>query len=60
MRRVFLTKPGEYTDPFTLQDVAGHDNIKTSMRCVHPQGNAVHIFFAYLVEIDREDAVAGL
>ena len=24
--------PGEYTGPFTLQYVAGHDNIKTTMR----------------------------
>jgi hypothetical protein len=22
--------------PFTLQYVAGHDNIETAMRCVHP------------------------
>jgi hypothetical protein len=28
------------TDPFTLQYVAGHDNIKTTMRYVHPQANA--------------------
>ncbi|SPF42491.1 hypothetical protein SBA1_460088 [Candidatus Sulfotelmatobacter kueseliae] len=26
------------TDPFTLQYVAGHDNIKTTMRYVHPGG----------------------
>jgi integrase len=38
LRHTFLTEAGEYTDPFTLQYVAGHDNIKTTMRYVHPQG----------------------
>jgi integrase len=32
LRHTFLTEAGEYTDPFTLQYVAGHDNIKTTMR----------------------------
>src|SRR5271169_3346843 len=36
LRHTFLTEAGEYTDPFTLQYVAGHDNIKTTMRYVHP------------------------
>jgi hypothetical protein len=27
-RHTFLTKAGECTDPFTLQYIAGHDNIK--------------------------------
>jgi integrase len=27
LRHTFLTEAGEYTDPFTLQYVAGHDNI---------------------------------
>jgi integrase len=44
MRRTFLTEAGEYTDPFTLQYVAGHDNIKTTMRYVHPREAAVHKF----------------
>ena len=35
LRHTFLTEAGEYTDPFTLQYVAGHDNIKTTMRYVH-------------------------
>ena len=41
LRHTFLTEAGEHTDPFTLQYVAGHDNIKTTMRYVHPQANAV-------------------
>ncbi len=36
-----LTEAGGCTDPFTLQYVAGHDSIKTTMRYVHPQANAV-------------------
>ncbi len=31
LRSMFLTEAGEYTDPFTLQYVAGHDNIMTTM-----------------------------
>jgi integrase len=42
LRHTFLTEAGEYTDPFTLQYVAGHDNIKTMMRYVHAQEAAVH------------------
>jgi integrase len=42
MRHTFLTEAGEYTDPFTLQSVVGHDNIKTTMRYVHPREAAVH------------------
>ena len=38
LRHTFLTEAGEYTDPFTLQYVAGHDNIKTTMRYVTPAG----------------------
>jgi integrase len=45
MRHTFLTEAGEYTDPFTLQYVAGHDNIKTTMRYVHPREAAVHKLF---------------
>jgi integrase len=37
LSHTFLTEAGEYTDPFTLQYVAGHDNIKTTMRYVHPR-----------------------
>ena len=41
LRHTFLTEAGEYTDPFTLQYVAGHDNIKTTMHYVHPREAAV-------------------
>ena len=48
LRHTFLTEAGEYTDPFTLQYVAGHDNIKTTMRCVHPREDAVQKLFVRL------------
>jgi len=54
MRHTFLTEAGEYTDPFTLQYVAGHDNIKTTMRYVHPQANAVRKLFVRLSDLDRD------
>jgi hypothetical protein len=51
-RNTFLTEAGEYTDPFTLQYVAGHDNIKTTMRYVHP-------LFRRLADLPRaEDGIA--
>jgi integrase len=37
LRHTFLTEAGEYTDPFTLQYVAGHDNIETALRYGHPR-----------------------
>jgi hypothetical protein len=46
----FLTEAGKYTDPFTLQYVAGHDNIEATMRYVHPQANAVQKLFARLAD----------
>jgi hypothetical protein len=55
MRHTFLTEAGEYTDPFTLQYVAGHDNIKTTMRYVHPREAAVHKLFARLSELQRPE-----
>jgi len=36
--------------PFTLQYVAGHDNIKTTMCHVHPREAAVQKLFARLAE----------
>jgi len=41
LRHTFLTKVGEYTDAFTLQYIAGHDTIKTTMRHVHPRAESV-------------------
>jgi integrase len=58
LRHTFLTEAGEYTDPFTLQYVAGHDNIKTTMRYVHPRKDAVHKLFVRLGELERPEAGA--
>ncbi len=55
LRHTFLTEAGEHTDPFTLQYVAGHDNIKTTMRYVHPREGAVHKLFARLADLPQED-----
>jgi integrase len=57
LRHTFLTEAGEHTDPFTLQYTAGHDNIKTTMRYVHPQANAVTKLFARLSDPDREVSI---
>ena len=50
-RHTFLTEAGEHTDPFTLQYVAGHDNIKTTMRYVHPRAEAVGKLFERLADL---------
>jgi hypothetical protein len=50
-----LTEAGEYTDPFTLQYVAGHDNIKTTMRYVHPREEAVEKLFVRLGDLERPE-----
>jgi hypothetical protein len=39
LRHAFLTQAGERTDPFTLQYVAGHDNIKDDYALCSPQAN---------------------
>jgi len=36
-RHMFLSEAGGHTDPFTLQYVAGHDNIETTMRYLRPR-----------------------
>src|SRR5208282_4810256 len=41
LRHMFLTEAGEYTDAFTLQYIALHDTIKTTMRYVHPRAESV-------------------
>ena len=51
LRHTFLTEAAEHTDPFTLQYVAGHKNIKTTMRYVHPQANAVDKLFGRLARM---------
>jgi hypothetical protein len=58
LRHTFLTEAGEHTDPFTLQYVAGHDNIKTTMRYVHPQANAVQKLFARLAALEHRKLAA--
>ena len=55
LRHTFLTEAGEYTDPFTLQYVAGHDNIKTTMRYVHPREEAVEKLFVRLGDLERPE-----
>jgi len=57
LRHTFLTEAGEYTDPFTLQYVAGHDNIKTTMRYVHPREAAVHKLFLRLADLRPEERI---
>src|SRR5260370_3555155 len=52
LRHTFLTEAGEYTDPFTLQYVAGHDNIKTTMRYVHPREEAAEEMFLRLGDLE--------
>ena len=55
MRHTFLTEVGEYTDPFTLQYVAEHDTIKTTMRYVHPREEAVRKWFVLLGGLGRPE-----
>jgi|SRR5580698_6576407 hypothetical protein len=60
LKSCYLARTGtDRTDPFTLQYVAGHDNIKTTMRYVHPREAAVHKLFARLAELQQpEERVA--
>jgi len=55
LRHTFLTEAGNYTDPFTLQYVAGHDNIKTTMRYVHPREEEVEKLFVRLGNLERSE-----
>jgi len=41
--------------PFTLQYVAGHDNIKTTMCYVHPREDAVEKLFVQLGNLPRPE-----
>jgi integrase len=45
LRHTFLTEMGEITDAFTLQKIAGHTRIETTMRYVHPQKKAINSAF---------------
>lgn len=56
LRHTFLTEAGQHTDPFTLQYVAGHDNIKTTMRYVHPQAESVERLFERLGGLEPREA----
>ena len=56
LRHTFLTEAEEYTDSFTLQYVAGHDNIRTKMRYVHPREEALEKLFARLGNLKRPKA----
>ena len=58
-RHSFLTEAGKHTDPFTLQYVAGHDSIKTTMRYVHPQEDTVETLFVRLASSRRGKEVAA-
>src|SRR5438445_770364 len=49
------TEAGEYTDHCTLQYVAGHDNIKATMRYVHPRDEAVEKLFVRLGNLERPE-----
>jgi integrase len=41
LRHTFLIGAVEHTDAFTLQYIAGHDTIKTTIRYVHPRAESV-------------------
>jgi hypothetical protein len=45
LRHTFLTEMGILTDPFTLQRIAGHNKIQTTLRYVHPTKQAVECAF---------------
>ncbi len=60
LRHTFLTEAGGCTDPFTLQYVAGHDSIKTTMRYVHPQANAVQELFLSLRACLGSNSLCGM
>ncbi len=45
LRHTFLTEMGKLTDPFTLQRIAGHNKIQTTLRYVHPTKQAVECAF---------------
>jgi hypothetical protein len=55
LRHTFLTEAGEYADPFTLQYVAGRDNIKATIRYLDPREDAVEKLFVRLRNLPRPE-----
>jgi hypothetical protein len=51
----FFRLPVVFFRPFTLQNVAGHDNIKTAMRYVHPREAVVHKLYERLEDLQRPE-----
>lgn len=54
LRHTFLTEAGEHTNAFTLQYIAGHDSIKTTMRYVHPRAESVSRAFGRINQKQRK------
>jgi len=48
LRHTFLTEMADLADIFTLQKIAGHNQIKTTARYVHPQKRAIESAFKKL------------
>jgi hypothetical protein len=48
-------RSGACADPLRLQYVAGHDNIKTNMRCVQPCEDAVEKLFVRWGNLPRPE-----
>jgi integrase len=58
LRYTFLTEAGEDTDAFTLQFIAGHDTIKTTMRYVHPRAESVSRAFRRINQSQKRKQAA--
>jgi integrase len=59
LRHTFLTEAGEHTDAFTLQYIAGHDTIKTTMRYVHPRAESVSRAFGRINQNQKKKPAAS-
>jgi integrase len=57
LRHTLLTEMAELTDIFTLQKIAGHNQIKTTARYVHPQKQAIESAFKKLFRNGQAAAV---
>ena len=55
LRHTFLTEAGEHTDAFTLQYIAGHDSIKTTMRYVHSRAESVSRAFGRINQNQKKN-----